>query len=867
MTGDEFRARYQLLKRVTEAGVGTFHAVGPGGAVVMVHVFTGPEQAERAAEATQRLLPVDRTRILETLDVEGSPVLVTKFLLDFVSLESWFDEKLAAAEAEGYVAGPASAGETAPEVEGAAADSAAPAEPASTVEPPPVLGPAPILEPNPVLEPAPPVDPVAPTDTADEAGAADAVLPTISQEAAARQRPEPNAPTAPPEAAGDQGPAPALATEEPAHESDGAASAADALPPSEAPATEGGLTDAFAAFQGAGEPSGTVEPADVTASSEVHGPPDFTVGEPPGPVDEARSGPSEQAETPVEAGPAEPTEPVGGRAEADQAEAPTEAPAVGETPPAPTERAPAERESVSGVPGGLTAAFEAVAETEVPSEPLAVTGDEAGDRVAPPPPPVVKEPSDPAPSPAATGEAGAAAPPPTEASDTGSFTEIFGAVEKPEVESGPPPPRPSEPTAAPPAAAGPIESSVPEPPPGAPGSTAAAPPSEVPSPPEPGVPESPAEPEKGEFTQLFEAFGGQPESESPREPPAPPGAAAAPAEPTPTVPQPEPSGLPTAPEPVLGTFRIDDESNAQPPAATEEPPVRQAAERSESSRGKPPTPPEPASPAAPESPAAPPPAGTPEPPLPGPRIGLPWEEDLPLDEGAAASAASDPAIDVSPPAAHRPPAPPPPKAEPPAPPPAPPPSTGPGPLTRQFEVGGRAAARGGAVPPPPDRGLFGGAAERDSPLGTGSGLPDVSSDYLERLRSTDEPGAAGRAGGHAPPPPPPLATGGSAAAGAPPSSGRRSGPSEYSQIIKAIPLQDAPPESPSGPPSDAQSGALAQGPSRRLVIGVVVAAVVISLMTVVALVVWRFAGPSLRRLMDEPPAPDSAAAADEETGS
>jgi hypothetical protein len=51
------------------------------------------------------------------------------------------------------------------------------------------------------------------------------------------------------------------------------------------------------------------------------------------------------------------------------------------------------------------------------------------------------------------------------------------------------------------------------------------------------------------------------------------------------------------------------------------------------------------------------------------------------------------------------------------------------------------------------------------------------------------------------------------------------------------------------------------------VIGVVVAAVLISLMTVVALVVWRFAGPSLRRLMDEPPAPDSAAAADEETGS
>jgi hypothetical protein len=50
------------------------------------------------------------------------------------------------------------------------------------------------------------------------------------------------------------------------------------------------------------------------------------------------------------------------------------------------------------------------------------------------------------------------------------------------------------------------------------------------------------------------------------------------------------------------------------------------------------------------------------------------------------------------------------------------------------------------------------------------------------------------------------------------------------------------------------------------VIGVVVAAVLISLMTVVALVVWRFAGPSIRRLMDEPPAQDSAATPDEATG-
>lgn len=89
MTGEEFRSQFQLLRRVTSEGVRTFHSVGPGGMVCMVHVLEDATAAEVIRARVDELDPPRRERVLELLDVEGSPVLVTKFILDFESLEQW----------------------------------------------------------------------------------------------------------------------------------------------------------------------------------------------------------------------------------------------------------------------------------------------------------------------------------------------------------------------------------------------------------------------------------------------------------------------------------------------------------------------------------------------------------------------------------------------------------------------------------------------------------------------------------------------------------------------------------------------------------------------------------------------------------
>lgn len=89
MTGEEFRSQFQLLRRVTSEGARTFHSVGPGGMVCMVHVLEDETAAEEVRRHVELLDGPRRERVLDLLDVEGSPVLVTKFILDFESLERW----------------------------------------------------------------------------------------------------------------------------------------------------------------------------------------------------------------------------------------------------------------------------------------------------------------------------------------------------------------------------------------------------------------------------------------------------------------------------------------------------------------------------------------------------------------------------------------------------------------------------------------------------------------------------------------------------------------------------------------------------------------------------------------------------------
>lgn len=91
MTRDEFESRYRLLQQVTRAGEAeTHHALGPAGAVVMVHFLTG-ELATRIRSLMAEPESARPDRILETVDVEGSPVLITKFIMDFEDLATWLE--------------------------------------------------------------------------------------------------------------------------------------------------------------------------------------------------------------------------------------------------------------------------------------------------------------------------------------------------------------------------------------------------------------------------------------------------------------------------------------------------------------------------------------------------------------------------------------------------------------------------------------------------------------------------------------------------------------------------------------------------------------------------------------------------------
>ncbi|MGH7506180.1 MAG: hypothetical protein ACRELX_11040, partial [Longimicrobiales bacterium] len=92
MTNQEFNASYQLLKQVTDGEARTFHALAATGAVVMVHML-GEDDA-RGAELValiDRLPLSERDRVLSVTDIEGAPVVVTRFLLEFSTLRRWLE--------------------------------------------------------------------------------------------------------------------------------------------------------------------------------------------------------------------------------------------------------------------------------------------------------------------------------------------------------------------------------------------------------------------------------------------------------------------------------------------------------------------------------------------------------------------------------------------------------------------------------------------------------------------------------------------------------------------------------------------------------------------------------------------------------
>lgn len=91
MKRDEFESRYRLLQTaVRSGGAITHHALSPEGAVVMVHVLDGDPAAVASLQARMDHGGSEiEERIVERLDVDGLPVVVTRFILEFEGLDRW----------------------------------------------------------------------------------------------------------------------------------------------------------------------------------------------------------------------------------------------------------------------------------------------------------------------------------------------------------------------------------------------------------------------------------------------------------------------------------------------------------------------------------------------------------------------------------------------------------------------------------------------------------------------------------------------------------------------------------------------------------------------------------------------------------
>src|SRR2546428_318304 len=93
MTLDEFRAKYRLQKRLTQRGVASYQAVDSSGRVVMVHSLDSAprDEVDHVRSLVHRLDAVDHKKILEILDVDGAPVLVTEYLQGFHTFAQWLE--------------------------------------------------------------------------------------------------------------------------------------------------------------------------------------------------------------------------------------------------------------------------------------------------------------------------------------------------------------------------------------------------------------------------------------------------------------------------------------------------------------------------------------------------------------------------------------------------------------------------------------------------------------------------------------------------------------------------------------------------------------------------------------------------------
>ncbi|NJD10321.1 MAG: hypothetical protein FIB01_07705, partial [Gemmatimonadetes bacterium] len=90
MTSEQFQQEYRLLDRVTEGEVTTYHAQATTGAMVMAHFLrASPAGNDVLLRRLEALPPQDRRKVIAQVEVDGAPVIVTRFILDFSTLDEW----------------------------------------------------------------------------------------------------------------------------------------------------------------------------------------------------------------------------------------------------------------------------------------------------------------------------------------------------------------------------------------------------------------------------------------------------------------------------------------------------------------------------------------------------------------------------------------------------------------------------------------------------------------------------------------------------------------------------------------------------------------------------------------------------------
>ena len=103
MTSTDFAARYRLLKNVATRGARSFLAQQVAlGRMVMVHYLDSetPEQRSATLARLDALRPPAREKLLEVVDVDGSPVAVTLFISSFADFATWLDQVSPAVQTE-----------------------------------------------------------------------------------------------------------------------------------------------------------------------------------------------------------------------------------------------------------------------------------------------------------------------------------------------------------------------------------------------------------------------------------------------------------------------------------------------------------------------------------------------------------------------------------------------------------------------------------------------------------------------------------------------------------------------------------------------------------------------------------------------